>query len=104
MDTPIIKTLIAKFEQHFNGINKKLIKGKDMQEIPQDFMTLKKFYHTYPNLHASLPSLRNEARRRYENGLSEHGVIVEKRANGNAHTRSSLLISPSKYFKWLSSG
>ena len=103
MDTPIIKNWIAKFDKHFNGINGKLIKGKDMQEIPQDFMTLKKFYNTYPNLHASLPSLRNEARRRYENGLSEHGVIVEKRSNGNAHTRSSLLISPSKYFKWLSS-
>lgn len=103
MDTRITKTWIAKFDKHFNGINKKLFKGKTMQEIPQDFMTLKKFYNTYPNLHASLPSLRNEARRRYENGLSEHGVIVEKRSNGNAHARSSLLISPSKYFKWLSS-
>lgn len=103
MDTRITKTWIAKLEKHFNGINEKLIKGKTMQEIPQDFMTLKKFYNTYPNLHASLPSLRNEARRRYENGLSEHGVIIEKRSGSDPEARSALLISPSRYFMWLGS-
>jgi hypothetical protein len=75
-----------------------------MADVQIDFMTLKKFNETYPDLHASLPSLRNEARRRYENGLSDDGVIIEKRARSNPNIRSSLLISPSKYFKWLRSG
>jgi len=74
-----------------------------MKEVPQDLMTLKKFNETYPDLHASLPSLRNEARRRYENGLMEANVIMEKRSGSDPQARSSLLISPSRYFMWLGS-
>ena len=70
-----------------------------MSNLPDDWMTLRKFHDEYPGLHASLAALKWEVGQRRTNGLLKDAVVVE-RFGGAAH-RASLLISPSRYFMWL---
>ncbi len=66
--------------------------------MTKDYMTLQKFHEKYPDLHKSFASLKAEATKRKENGLTVYGAIIEKRISA---TRPSLLISPTQYFNWL---
>jgi|TARA_A200000113_G_scaffold212575_1_gene214202 hypothetical protein len=66
--------------------------------MTKDYMTLSKFHEKYPDLHKSFASLKAEATKRKDNGLTVYGAIIEKRIS---ETRPSLLISPTRYFDWL---
>lgn len=68
--------------------------------LPEDWCTFRKFRDELPNFHSSDDSLRWDLRHREKNGLIEEGVVIEKRADPSA-TRPSLLISPSRYIRWL---
>ena len=64
-----------------------------------DWMTTKKFYALNPNIHASLESLRAEISGRHVNGLED--AILEKRVSNDKSVRPIILVSPSRYYKWL---
>ena len=66
-----------------------------------DWMSINKFYQKYPDIHTSLKALRVEISKRHLNGLYEAGVVKEKRMNPDPNARPRLLISPSKYYKFL---
>jgi hypothetical protein len=66
-----------------------------------DWMTINKFYQKYQDIHASLPALRVEVAKRHLNGLHEAGVVKEKRINPDPNAKPRLLISPSRYYKFL---
>ena len=68
--------------------------------MPIDYMTLKKFRETYPDLHGSMASLRWEVQNRQSNGLMDQKVILEVFAT-REKKRARILISPSRDFRWL---
>jgi hypothetical protein len=71
-----------------------------VDQLPDDYTTLRRFREAHPDVHTSMESLRWELRFRHDNGLVASGAIIERRSDPNA-SRPTLLISPSRYFRHL---